>query len=334
MAENSGIEWTDHTFNPWRGCTKVSEGCKFCYADTLSKRNPQTLGVWGPKGSRPIAAESYWKLPEKWDRDAAAAGVRKRVFCASLADVFEGRETMPSAAWVHVELAQERLFDLIAATPHLDWLLLTKRPENVLDMLTPAAFVDHEMRGDAKMLPNIWIGTSCEDQKTADERIPHLLKIPAKVRFLSCEPLLGQVSLTRFLFADCDKCDGFGYADEEGLVPCTQCEAKFINIHEPLGEIHWVIAGGESGPNARPMHPDWARMLLHECHASGVPFLFKQWGEFAPLDRAAFLAGNAGQIHEMGKVVGECPVMRVGKKKAGRILDGRTWDQFPEIHAP
>lgn len=131
MAENSKIEWTTHTFNPWRGCTKVSEGCRNCYAETMSGRNPKVLGVWGPSGTRVVASEAMWREPLKWNADAAKRGVHARVFCASLADVFEGPETMPADAWPKVRAARVRLFHLMNATPHLDWLLLTKRPENV-----------------------------------------------------------------------------------------------------------------------------------------------------------------------------------------------------------
>lgn len=144
MAENSKIEWTHHTFNPWRGCTKVSEGCKFCYAETMSGRNPGTLGIWGPRGTRVVAAESYWRQPLKWDKAAEAAGEQHRVFCASLADVFEGPESMPASEWPKVQAARAQLFGFIEATPHLDWLLLTKRPQNI-----------------ARFSPNRWGASVC-----------------------------------------------------------------------------------------------------------------------------------------------------------------------------
>lgn len=312
MAKNSKIEWTHHTFNPWRGCTKVSDGCKHCYAETLSARNHATLGIWGPKGSRPIAAESYWRQPLKWDRLAKQSGERKRVFCASLADVFEGRDTMPKDAWASVEDARARLFDLIEATPMLDWLLLTKRPENVLAMV-PAG-IGWQMGFPS----NLWIGTSVEDQKTADERIPHLLCIPAKVRFLSCEPLLGPVDLT-----DIHRND-----PNVGFNPLTGRMWGGIPGGEdwfPSQRIHWVIVGGESGKDARPMQPDWARSICGQCQAANVPFLFKQWGEWRDFP--------AHSLQDYGHIEGSTKFYRHGKKTAGRLLDGRTWDEYPEDRA-
>ncbi len=195
MGEGSKIEWTHHTFNPWRGCTHVSPGCEHCYAEALSKRNPAQLGTWGAGGERVIASESYWKQPERWNRAAEKAGDRHRVFCASLADVFEDRPELIEPRW--------RLFSLIADTPHLDWLLLTKRPENArvlgvgnfwLDInawrleqglsVIPGGMTDIARDG----LPNVWLGTTVEDQRRADERIPILLDTPAAVRFRAGGP--------------------------------------------------------------------------------------------------------------------------------------------------
>jgi protein gp37 len=315
MAQDSKIEWTHATFNPWRGCTKVSDGCKNCYADTLSKRNPRTLGVWGPNGTRVAAAESYWREPVKWDREAAAAGVRRRVFCASLADVFEDwRGGMRSAAGDRLYLidgeawqanpllkigrdrrpltmsdVRRRLLHLIRDTPNLDWLLLTKRPENVGSFISEATECTAFLSPYRDVWPNLWLGTSVEDQAAADARRPRLRKWEPAVRFLSCEPLLGPAKLD-------------------------------------LDGIHWVIVGGESGPNARPMHPDWARSIRDQCVSAGVPFFFKQWGEWLP--------DEDDDQPQPGRMFGPprqaWPTMRrVGKKAAGRQLDGRTWDEFP-----
>lgn len=254
MAENSKIEWTHHTFNPWIGCTKVSDGCKNCYAETLmDTRYKKTK--WGPRGLRVIKADSGWSEPVKWNRDAEAAGERRRVFCASLADVFEGPDTMPAEAWPDVVSARARLIDLIHRTPHLDWLLLTKRPQNVQRLWDEAATEWGEPGTLAMPLPNVWLGTSIEDQKTADERIPELLKCPAAVRFLSCEPLLGRVDL------DCH--------------PSTGCPTGWL---DGSPGIDWVIAGGESGPGARPCNAQWIRSLVGQCKAASVPVFVKQLG--------------------------------------------------------
>jgi protein gp37 len=259
MAQDSKIEWTHHTFNPWRGCTKVSAGCTHCYAETMSGRNPTTLGVWGPRGSRVVASESYWRQPIKWNKAAEAAGERHQVFCASLADVCEGRDTMSAASWEPVQTARRRLGQTIDATPWLDYLLLTKRPENI------AATFDVMFPNGANPRPNIWWGTSVEDQAAADERIPHLLRCPAAVRFLSCEPLLGPVDL-------------------RGLEPTI---GPLGIMRKPNGDdvlrcygprIHWVIVGGESGPGARPCNIDWIRSLRDQCAAAGVATFIKQVG--------------------------------------------------------
>ena len=234
MAENSSIEWTDHTFNPWRGCTKVSDGCANCYAESMSRRNPGVLGIWGPRGSRETASEDQWRKPIKWNREAEQTGERRRVFCASLADVFEGQDTMPAQAWPEVQAARERLWGVIETTPMLDWLVLTKRPQNV-----PSHAPD---RWAAGWPANLWLGTSVEDHRVT-HRIDQLRDTPARLRFLSIEPLIG---------------------------PLPKLD---------LTGIHWVIVGGESGGSARPMEAEWVRDLRDQCTNAGVAFFFKQWGK-------------------------------------------------------
>jgi len=365
------IEWTANrrpdgtlipgfTFNPWRGCTKVSAGCKHCYAETLSKRNPSVLGIWGPNGTRVPAAESYWRQPLIWNANARSEGVRRRVFCASLADVFEDR--------VELHPHRLRLLRLIHDTPDLDWLLLTKRPENIVPALATAfdwacaemlekVFANDptdDCEGFRDWLnawiegnppANVWLGTSVENQEAANERIPHLLACPAAVRFLSCEPLLGPVDLKQWVtpvewrrwIGRCVDCghtaeagqffgtDYWGEADE---YPCPKCGSE--NEPVEVGKIHWVIVGGESGPKARPMHPDWARSLRDQCQTAGVAFFFKQHGEYLHEDQVpeqeaweALMASGSHHKWEDGVSV------KVGKKAAGRLLDGRTWDELP-----
>jgi protein gp37 len=176
MAEHTTIAWTDHTFNPWRGCTKVSPGCANCYAEIMSRRSPAVLGEWGPSGTRAVAAESGWRKPLRWDRKAAAAGTRRRVFCASLADVFEDRPELAAP--------RRRLFDLVRRTPHLDWLLLTKRPEKVAPCLPD---------GWGAGWPNVWLGVSVENADYV-YRADVLRTVPAVVRFVSYEPALGPLA--------------------------------------------------------------------------------------------------------------------------------------------
>jgi protein gp37 len=272
MAETK-IQWAHYTFNPWRGCAKVSPGCAHCYAEAQSVRNPKVLGVWGPGGTRPVAAESYWRQPLKWDREAAAAGERRRVFCASLADVFEDRPELVAP--------RDRLFDLIDHTPSLDWLLLTKRPENVLRMWPQkdsADIIYEQQRHGTPPLahfyrPNVWLGVSVEDQQRADERIPLLLQTPAAVRFLSVEPLLGPVNVQHACKNLCPQCRGAGEvidSEEGGIICGCPCER--------LVGLHWIICGGESGPHARPCHLEWVRSLVQQCRAAGVACFTKQLG--------------------------------------------------------
>ena len=173
MGQNTEIAWTDATFNPWIGCSKVSDGCRNCYAevDTFARRErARGLELWGPKAARHVTSESYWKQPLKWDREARAAGVRRRVFCASMADVFEDRPDLVEP--------RQRLSDLVLSTPSLDWLLLTKRPENAARLWLEAG-VTNDAWSD-----NVWLGTTVEHQAAANKRIPHLLAVPARVRFL------------------------------------------------------------------------------------------------------------------------------------------------------
>ena len=495
MAENSKIEWTDHTFNPWVGCTKVSPACDNCYAEAWAKRSGQV--EWGNHPRR-VTSDSYWRQPIKWNRIAARDGVRRKVFCASLADVFDNQV---DPQW------RIDLFALINATPWLDWLLLTKRPQNIAKMVFACAEIEnvrtnnsrtpipgggscagngdrrdrpnlalekvdwrsvagrqatdamqtHTRRhypgegglssvvddggrqdnedvrsstglygeegadssrtdnqprgrdqieqsseqfgiGDARRTTparadnsesatdrdagrkapemhdncgnsegnkatssggsgdqissghvrndtefslvhhdgevveasslevwlrawlsgsppnNVWIGCAVENQDEADRRIPHLLAVPAKIKFLSCEPLLGPLDLSCISLRP-----GYGgplYAPLTG---------KWWG--EDTGQrdtISWIIAGGESGPHARPMHPDWARSLRDQCAAVGVSFFMKQWGEWAPYDRGRI---DSRSLNVPGST--DTPIQRFGKKLAGAMLDGREHKEFP-----
>lgn len=228
MGANSKIEWTHHTFNPWWGCVKVSDGCKHCYAETLSHRWGNDF--WGVDKARKSMSDQYWHQPFRWDAAAKADGERRRVFCASMADVFEDRRDLDH--W------RRKLWDMIELTPNLDWLLLTKRPENI------ARLIDQRWLENPR--PNVWLGTTCEDINQAYRRAFALLKVPARVRFLSCEPLLGPID---FMW---DRSMRIG--------------------------LDWVIVGGESGHGARPMNPEWARSIRDQCFHNDVAFFMKQMG--------------------------------------------------------
>ena len=280
MSKDSHIEWTHHTFNPWWGCTKISPGCTHCYAETWAKRLGQN--VWGTGAPRRELSSSYWREPFAWNEEAARRGARARVFCASMADVFEDRRDLDER--------RARLWRLIDETPNLDWLLLTKRPQNV-KRLAPWAHHWPE---------NVWLGATAENQRWLDRRMPHLISLNARVLFLSCEPLLGFLDLSQWI-------DGA----KRGQYRC----------------IDWIIGGGESGYHARPMHPEWLTTLRDQCIAAGIKFHFKQWGNWRPLPQ-----NNAkGYVTRMVSLASGDPVTiaNMGKKAAGRRLQGRTWDEFP-----
>lgn len=276
MARDSKIEWTHHTFNPWWGCERISPACKNCYAATWAHR--LGLDLWSKGAPRRFLSDGYWREPFAWNRAAAKRGRRARVFCASMADVFEDRRDL--------DATRERLWVLISETPSLDWLLLTKRPDRV-DRLSPWG----------KEWPrNVWLGTTIENQRWAEKRLPRLLSHPAIVHFVSCEPLLGHLDI------------------EKWLTP---------NRSGP--SVGWVIAGGESGHKARPMNPVWARALRDQCDRQGVPYHFKQWGNWQPVQGPV----SGANVRHVGDDRLTVAMINVGKKRAGRLLDGKEWNGFP-----
>jgi protein gp37 len=265
MSENSKIEWTDHTFNPWTGCTKISPGCAGCYAESWAKRSGHV--EWG--GPRRRTTVEYWQQPFRWNDKAKAEGVRRRVFCASLADVFDN--TVP-AEW------RADLFRLIHNTPNLDWLLLTKRIGNARDMISEARIDGHLLTSGSKPWPwpNVWIGATVVNQAEAERDVPKLLAVPAAVHFLSCEPLLGPIDLGAAVF--CRYCGGEGsILRGPDDFACSACDGHRRSLGELADEgLDWVIVGGESGGKARPMLKGWAVNLRDECAGHGVAFFMKQ----------------------------------------------------------
>jgi len=330
MAENSRIEWTHHTVNFWHGCSKVSPGCANCYAETLDARfhplradRPGRARHWG-NAPRMLRVEAGRREALKYERRAVKEGVRFRVFTQSMGDFFEDRGDL--------DVARLEALDVIRQTPHLDWLVLTKRPENVLPLLARAinATDGDESLGElhdwlhawGSGFPpaNVWLGTSVEDQERADLRIPALLQVPAAVRFLSCEPLLGPVDLT-------------GLGLHKGWCPTHDFPGGFCHGSCPDDRrLDWVICGGESGPHARPMLPEYPRGLRDQCAAARVPFFFKQWGEFCCPDQLppeAFVSWDA-QENAAGNPDLERP-LRFGKARSGRLLDEVVHSAFPEV---
>lgn len=283
MAETR-IEWADVVWNPVTGCTKVSDGCRFCYAETQAKR------FWGERKFTEVRCHedrllqiSRWRKP-------------RRVFVNSMSDLF------------HPDVPDDFILKvfrmMIWGNRRHTYLILTKRPERMQDWI----YSHHHMIWNGNHIPFpdpcIWLGVSVEDQESADRRVPLLLDTPAAVRFVSCEPLLGPVELRQWF-----------PSFEDGL--------------------DWVIVGGESGRFARPVHPDWVRNIRNQCNFEHVPFFFKQWGEWEPTSVENVLEDkpnrrdgrNYARIsHPSWR---ETHMARVGKKRAGRVLDGRTWDEFP-----
>lgn len=333
MAENSKIEWTDTTWNPVTGCTPVSPGCTNCYAAQLAATRLKHLPAYEGLATVNSRGQGVFNgtiklhedkliLPLKWRKP-------RRIFVNSMSDLFH--ESVP------FEFI-DKVFAVMALCPQHTFQVLTKRPERMAEYTSGVGLVGgpegrrvrifnaadgltvSDLRYDDVPwpLPNVWLGTSVENQETADQRIPHLQRCPAAVRFLSCEPLLSGVDIAYSCF---NGADSFG----------------------ELPGIHLVIVGGESGPNARPMHPDWARSLRDQCVNAGVPFFFKQWGEWVSMselirhDKATVMSALPSQhsISLNGDVSKEfvegcCSMYRVGKARAGRLLDGREWNEFPE----
>jgi len=351
MSANTAIEWCDHTFNPWIGCTRVGPGCDHCYAeaDFDKRRHVVTCGAGQ---ERHATSATTWAQPYRWNRNAEAFqaqhGRRQRVFCASLADVFDNE--VP-------EHWRRDLFTMIAATPNLDWLLLTKRIGNVVPMLTELRHGSDEDLPllDLMPLPNVWIGATVVNQAEADRDIPKLLATPAAVRFVSIEPMLGPVDVERYLEpldVYCpDTCDGGRMVKRSEIETwqdrgeehpfCPSCGLSQATWESAGHGIDWVIAGGESGPKARASHPGWFRSMRDQCVAAQVPFFFKQWGEWRPAepkdDAAPFPNGwralrghpHVARAEELYPEAGAAFVAKFGKKAAGATLDGREWREVP-----
>jgi len=312
MADTK-IEWTDKTWNPVTGCTPISEGCANCYAKRMAAR---FKGRYGYPADGPFKVLTHpYKLdePSRWRKPS-------RIFVVSMGDLFH--EDVPI-------LFIRLVLNTIERNPHHTFIILTKRPKRMEEIFNHnSMFVENPNREDGwrfKAPKNLWLGVSVENQARAEDRIPILLQIPAAVRFVSVEPMLGPVNLSTLTGEFTD-----------------HPESNRRVFERYTDGLDWVICGGESGPGARPMHPDWARSLRDQRQAAGVPFFFKQWGEWAVTD--AVPGGDLGgdMKRDLVRIVkaqgendghfrkGDALMRRVGKKAAGRELDGRVWDQFPE----
>jgi protein gp37 len=334
VGDKTAIEWTDATWNPVTGCDQVSEGRGLprpddtthgtCYALTLAARlkvmgNPRYQRDGDPRTSGPgfgvTLHEDQLDLPLRWRKP-------RRVFANSMSDLF------------HDQVPDEfiaRMFGVMALARRHTFQVLTKRPGRMASLLGRDTF---ELAARAEMhrqkwaapqgleaqgwswpLPNVWLGVSVESQKWADVRVPPLLRTPAAFHFISAEPLLDYVDLADWI------CPGWPDCDPPSGDYCNTCTPEKVGG----SPINWVIVGGESGPGARPMGPDWARDLRDQCEDGGIAFFFKQWGEWVPAaDLDPDLRERAPEV-----LAGQEYVCRVGKKRAGRLLDGRTWDEYP-----
>lgn len=309
MGETTSISWCDHTFNPWIGCTKVSPACDGCYAEAMMDKRYGRV-KWGAPGkgagTRVRTSEGYWRQPLRWNSRAAAEGARPFVFCSSLADVFDNK--VP-AGW------QRDLFGLIAATPQLVWLLLSKRPQNILPILSDLGIA----------LPrNVALGATCEDQTRWDINVPALIAAKWELQplfaFVSAEPLLGRINARSAPIPDVLR-PYFGKQDER-FDP--------LHPHQPgYARIDWIITGGETdqgGHQARPSNPQWFRDLRDDCAATETTFHHKQNGEWVSVSEVEG-EGPHFQFRD-GRTV-----RRIGKNKTGRSIDGVTYNARPEVHA-
>jgi protein gp37 len=357
--KDSKIEWTDHTGGPYFGCSMVSPGCIHCYAMELAMTRLEpifrkayqkagftdwaTRPVWGDKATR-VLSKGFWEQAYTLNRAAAKSGRRMRMFPSMIdwldempGGIIDQEGSILSSITVFVDFLR-----VVMECQNLDWLLLTKRPENFHSTMARALNImvarpdplEEWARAWLKGYEpaNVWVGASVEDQQRVVERIPRLLKIPAKIRFLSCEPLLGPLE-----FSNVTK----------------RSDAVAQLGKKALDGIHWVICGGESGSEARPMHPEWVRSMRNQCKAAGVPFFFKQWGEWIARSQylyvgyeeitKAFLAGRKFKSAVMRREGGideslgeaytsnddDSAIVHIGKQLAGRLLDGQLHDEYP-----
>lgn len=323
--DDTKIEWADDTANPWWGCTKASPACANCYAETLAARWHGDA-LWGPQAARRLRLDAFERDLERIARRGDREGRPRRVFIASMGDIFEDRADLVEP--------RQRVWDVLHRLDgRIVPMLLTKRPA-----IMAAWAKSHGWPEGA------WAGCTVEDQQRADERVPELLRVPAEVRFLSCEPLLGPVDLDKVWCHYCDT-DEHLRMTGDGQPWCVECDTEAghagwldgcANVRQ--AGINWIIAGGESGARARPMHPAWVWSLRDQAVGAGVPFHFKQWGEWAPADgyqREPGVYNVPDGTHCWPNVSVDTfyrpTMLRVGKKAAGRMLDGLTWDEVPHV---
>ena len=310
MGEKTGIEWADSTANLWMGCTKISPACDNCYAERDFAEFHKMV-EWGPHGDRRYV-KAGWSLIEKMNRKAAKnngvdpeLGRKRRIFVNSLSDFFDNHKSI-LPEW------RKRAFEIFEACDNVIIMLVTKRPENIAKMV-PSHWME-------RWPDHVWLMVTTEDQIRADHRCSILKTIPAKVKAVSVEPMLGPVDLAEWLPWGC-------------TAPHCPCKTESECMEHG---INWVVIGGESGPNARPTNPAWVYALVEQCRQANVPVVFKQWGEWFPY------GGIDAEGHQNSRTMGEKPgvwhqwpdgegfSVRIGKKQAGRYVDGELLDGYPK----
>lgn len=371
----TAIEWTDYSWNPITGCTPISEGCENCYARRMAQRLRGRFGYSADAPFKVTLHPDRLEEPFRWHKP-------RKVFVCSMGDLF------------HEQVPDEyiaKVWEVMSNASQHTFIVLTKRPQRMKEFIERLGWYIHDREGNPTeavldkggkyTLKNVWLGVTAENQARADERIPILLGIPAEMRFVSVEPMLGPVDLGKYFTArqmtckacghtfwsyEAEFCEGHlvyycgcrGFADEchckySRTLKCPRCgkcvcdrvkkwategrlqkesgRYAWVLDRDKWQRLDWVICGGETGPGARPIHPDWVRSLRDQCQAAGTPFFFKQWGEWLPNDQE--YGANPGDFdYERPHVmVGNVAMCRAGKKRAGRLLDGRTWDEMPEI---
>ena len=322
MSGVTKIEWADKVWNPVTGCTKVSEGCRHCYAETMAKR------FWGDRKFTDVECHrERLGIPFKWKKPS-------KIFVNSMSDLFH-----PDVPFEFIDL----VFMVMSRAHRHKFLILTKRPERMRDyikgiefeLMQSQTYTNYRWEGTnlynlGNILYNVWFGVSVEDQRTADERIPILLDIDCALRFVSIEPMLEKIDLRSFTTpAKCKRHNDHAPVYERngaGFWHCPECRADWEH-HRPLD---WVICGGESGTGARPMHPDWVRSLQQQCHQSGTPFFFKQWGAWHPA-KYPWLVNEGEKETVSGGYTFEDGTQMVRGGKGESLLDGHEWKQFPEV---
>lgn len=329
---NTRIEWADRTWSPVTGCTKISEACEHCYTERMSKR---LAGRYGYPADNPFQVTFHpdrLKEPLRWRKPS-------RIFVCSMGDLFH--PDVPDAIKLKV-------FDVIGGCPQHVFMILTKRPEQMkgfIDKLQVSAYnicvpIKTQFRlektpffSQYRPLRNLWLGVTCENQQRADERIPILLQIPAAKRFVSVEPMLGPVDINRWTKETCTNYGGIGRVPNHPHIPAHMCQRCKGTGKVSYPRFDWVICGGETGPGARPMHPKWVRSLRDQCQATGTAFFFKSWGDWCP----SWCGAQSWEPdHNTPFYFFDSPPIktrRIGKKKAGRLLDGQEWSQYPGVKA-